>query len=156
GTLTDPSGAAIPGVTVTLINLDTNQPRTATTGTDGNYKFSLLPPGAYRIRFSAAGFKTAEVPSVTINVTETPVLDQSLEVGAQPESVTVEAQAQALQTGSSTLGTVVGTPTVNELPLASRNYTQILGLSAGANVGVNNATAFGKGTLDMSVNGNDP
>ena len=156
GTLTDPSGAAIPNAAVTLINLGTNQARSTTTTPGGSYKFSLVPPGTYKVRFSATGFKTAEVPSVTINVTETPVLDQTLALGSQAEQVTVEAQTQALETGSSTLGTVVGTRTVNELPLASRNYTQILGLSAGANVGVNNATAFGKGTLDMSVNGNDP
>ncbi|HET6206355.1 MAG TPA: carboxypeptidase-like regulatory domain-containing protein, partial [Terracidiphilus sp.] len=74
GTLTDPSGASVPNAAVTLTNLDTNQTRTTTTSTDGNYKFSLLPPGPYRVRFSAMGFKTAEVSSVTINVTETPVL----------------------------------------------------------------------------------
>ena len=156
GILTDPSGAAIPNVSVTLTNLDTNQARSAATTADGNYKFSLLRPGAYRVRFTANGFKTAEVPSVTINVTETPVLDQTLEIGSQTEQVTVESQTEGLQTSSSTLGTVVGTRTVTALPLSTRNYTQILGLSAGTSGGVGNATAFGKGTLDLSVNGNDP
>src|SRR5579862_2896675 len=156
GTLTDPSGAAIPNVSVTLTSLDTNQTRSAVTTTEGIYKFSLLPPGAYRVSFSAAGFKTAEVSSVNINVTETPVLDQTLQVGSQTEQVTVEAQAEALQTSSSTLGTVVSSSTVTALPLSTRNYTQILGLSAGTSGGVGNATAFGKGTLDLSVNGMDP
>jgi len=64
------------------------------TGSDGNYKFSLLPPGYYRVRFNAEGFKTEEVASVTINVTETPVLDRALQVGAQTEQVTVEAQTE--------------------------------------------------------------
>jgi hypothetical protein len=156
GTVTDPSGGAIPGVTVTLTSIDTNQTRTAITGTDGIYKFSLLPPGSYRVRFSANGFKTAEATSVTINVTETPVLDQTLQIGSQTEQVTVEAQTEALQTSSSTLGTVVSSATVTALPLSTRNYTQILGLSAGTSGGVGNATAFGRGTLDLSVNGNDP
>jgi hypothetical protein len=156
GTVTDPTGAIVPGVSVVLVSLETNQARTVTTGGDGSYKFSLLPPGNYRLRFSASGFKTAEVPSVTVNVTETPVLDRTLEVGAQSEQVTVEATAEVLQTASSTLGTTVGSQTVTELPLSSRNYTQILALSAGTNSGANNATAFGKGTQDMSVNGNDP
>ena len=156
GTLTDPSGASVPNAAVTLTNLDTNQTRTATTSADGNYKFSLLPPGRYRVRFGATGFKTAEVTSVTINVTETPVLDQRLEIGSQTEQVTVEAQTEVLQTSSSTLGTVVGTRIVTALPLSTRNYTQILGLSAGTSGGVGNATAFGKGTLDLSVNGIDP
>ena len=100
----------MPSVTVTLTSTDTNQARTATTGADGGYKFALLPPGTYRVRFSAAGFKTAEVSSVTVNVTETPVLDRALEVGAQSEQVTVEAQTEALQTATSTLGNTVGQP----------------------------------------------
>ena len=156
GTITDPSGAAIPNVTVTLTSNDTNQSRTATTGADGQYKFTLLPPGSYKVRFAAAGFKTSEVGSVTLNVTENPTLDRALEVGAQSEQVTVEATAETLQTSSSTLGTVVGGSTVTELPLSSRNFTQIIGLSAGANAPVNNATSFGKGTGDISVNGATP
>src|SRR5579872_7391426 len=136
GTVTDPSRAVIPMVSVTLTNVDTNQARTAITAADGNYKFSLIPPGTYKVRFSATGFKTAEVPAVKINVTETPVLDQTLEVGSQAEQVTVEAQTEGLQIASSTLGTVVGERTVTALPLSTRNYTQILGLSAGASGGV--------------------
>jgi len=156
GTISDPSGAAVPNVSVTLISTDTNQARTATTGNDGVYKFALLPPGTYRVRFSAAGFKTAEVSSVAVNVTETPVLDRALEVGAQSDQVTVEAQTDVLQSATSTLGSTVGTRTVTALPLSSRNYTQILALSAGTNTTANNATALGKGTQNMSVNGNDP
>src|SRR5690242_8837964 len=75
GAVTDPSGAAVPRTTVTLTNNATNQARTVTTGTDGLYRFGLLEPGNYRVRFSAAGFKTAESPSVIISVTEIPVLD---------------------------------------------------------------------------------
>ena len=156
GTVTDPSRAAIASVSVTLTNVDTNQVRTTVTAADGNYKFSLIPPGTYSVRFRAAGFKTADVSSVNINVTETPVLDQTLEVGSQTEQVTVAAQSEGLDVSSSTLGTVVGERTVTALPLSTRNYTQILGLSAGTSGGVGNATAFGKGTLDLSVNGNDP
>ena len=156
GTVTDPSGASIPNVTVTVTSNDTNQSRGTVTGADGVYKFTLLRPGAYKIRFSAGGFKIAEVTAITLNVTETPVLDRTLEVGQQSEQVTVEASAETLQTATSSLGTTVGARTVTELPLSSRNFTQIIGLSTGASAAVGNATSFGKGTLDMSVNGNNP
>src|SRR5580704_8626152 len=69
GTVKDPSGASIPNVTVTLTSNSTGQVRTATTEASGEYRFSLLPPGDYKLRFSANGFKTAEVSTVTLNVT---------------------------------------------------------------------------------------
>src|SRR5579863_6939093 len=80
GTITDASGAAIPNATVTITNNGTGQSRTTTTGADGTYRFTLLPPGNYKVAFSATGFKTAEVASETLNVTETPQLDQTLQV----------------------------------------------------------------------------
>ncbi|HTA41953.1 MAG TPA: carboxypeptidase-like regulatory domain-containing protein [Bryobacteraceae bacterium] len=153
GTVTDPSSSVIPNVSVTLTSVDTAQVRVTTTGPDGTYKFALLPPGTYRVRFAASGFKTTEVPSVIINVTETPVLDRGLEVGSQAEQVTVEATSETIQTASSTLGTVVGERAVIALPLTNRNYTQILSMSADANVSVNNASALGRGSQDVSVNG---
>jgi hypothetical protein len=156
GTVTDPSGAAVPNVTVTLTSNTTGAVRTAVTGSDGAYKFSLLPPGDYKIHFAASGFKTAEVTSIVLNVTETPALDRTLEVGAQSEQITVEAAAEVLQTESSTLGTVVTGQSISDAPLAARNYTEILNLSAGAVSSANNATALGRGTLDMSVNGAGP
>jgi hypothetical protein len=66
----------------------------------------LCRPGTYHVRFAASGFKTSEVGAVTLNVTETPQLNRTLEVGQQTEQVTVEAAAETLQTQSSTLGTV--------------------------------------------------
>src|ERR1700733_7356112 len=124
GTVTDPSGAAIPNVTVTITSTETAQTRSAPPGSDGVYKFSLLPPGSYKIRFAATGFKTAEVGAVNLAVTESSTLDRALEVGAQSEQVAVEASAETLQTESSTLGTTVGGSTVTALPLSNRNYTQ--------------------------------
>ena len=156
GTVSDPSGAVIPNVSVTATSTDTGQVRTVATGTDGSYRFNLLPPGTYKVKFTASGFKTAEVPAVKVNVTETPTLNYSLEVGTQAESVEVQADAAIIQTTTSTLGTVVGTRTMTGLPLSNRNYTQIVNLSAGVAAAVNNASAFGKATQDMSTNGNDP
>src|SRR5690242_3923241 len=63
GVVTDPTGAVVPNVTVTLTNNATGLNRTIQTGADGSYRFSLIPPGTYKVRFAAAGFKTSEVPA---------------------------------------------------------------------------------------------
>src|SRR2546427_6077196 len=91
GTIKDPSGAVVPNATVTLTSNDTGAARTTTTSADGSYKFNLLPTGNYKVRIEAAGFRPVEVPSATVNVTETEVLDRNLEVGAQAQTVTVES-----------------------------------------------------------------
>ena len=157
GMVTDPSGAVIPTVTVTATDIATGQSRNLTTGTTGLYKFSFLPPGQYRVKFTATGFKSVEIPSVTVNVTETTVLDRRLEIGVQAETVTVQASQGAVDTATSALGTLVSSETVTTLPLTSRNFTQILNLSAGVTSDVNNATALGRGTqATTSVNGSNP
>ena len=153
GTVMDPSSAVVPNVTVTLTNNETGQVRTVTTGADGTYRFSLIQPGTYKVRFSAMGFKVAEVPSVTVNVAETPVLNQSLSVGQQSEAIEVQAEAAALQTADSTLGRVVDSATLSNQPLATRNFTAIMGLEAGAMSNLGNATSLGKATGDVAVNG---
>lgn len=153
GTVTDSTGAVVPGVTITAISADTGQIRTATTGADGTYTVSLLPPGNYRVRFEHAGFNTVEVPSATVNVTETSVLDRVLQVGSQAQEVTVQGDVETIQTASSALGTVVSTRTVTELPLNTRNYTNLLAMTAGANSSVNNASTIGKGSSFIAVNG---
>ncbi len=155
GTIKDPSGAVIPNATVTATSVDTGQTRTTMTGGDGVYHFSLLPPGNYRIRIESSGFKPVEVPSVTIAVTETEVLDRNLEVGAQAQTVTVEGEVENIQTASSALGTVVNTRSMEALPLSTRNFTNLLAMTAGANAGVANSTTLGKSATGIAVNGAD-
>ena len=153
GTVTDSSGAVVPNATVTATSADTGQVRTATTGSDGSYKLNLLPPGNYRVKFEATGFKPVEIPAAKINVTETAVLDRSLDIGAQTQTITVEGSVETIQTASSALGTVANARTVTELPLNTRNYTNLLTLSAGANASVTNASFIGKGATLIAVNG---
>jgi Carboxypeptidase regulatory-like domain len=153
GTVTDPSGGVIVGATVTVTNLATGQTRTATTTSTGSYQISLLPPGNYSVRFDAKGFKSLDVPSITVNVTETPELDRRLEVGASSEKVTVEATTETIQTQNATNGAVVSSQEIQNLPLVTRNYTQIVDLSPGVVTNVANASAMGNGTQDVSANG---
>jgi len=153
GTLKDPSGAVIPNATVIATSVDTSQARTTTTGADGTYKFTLLPTGSYSLKFTASGFTTAEVPSVTVTVTETAVFDQTLQVGAQAQEVQVRAETEEVQTTSATQGTVLSGQNITSLPLTVRNYISLLGLSAGAVSSVANAGALGRGTQEIAVNG---
>ena len=152
GTVTDASGSVVPSVTVTATNVDTGQIRTVTTGPNGFYSIGLLPPGNYKVRFEGAGFKQIDVPGIGVNVTETAVLDRQLEVGSQTQEVTVQGESETVETSSSALGTVAVSTTITALPLTTRNFTNLLGLSAGAAAGVFNATTLGKGTSDIAVN----
>ena len=116
GVVSDPSGAIIVGATVTATNTGTGATRTTTTTATGLYQFSLLPPGDYNVKFEAPGFQTSEVPSITVNVTETPVLNHSMAVGSQTQQVTVESTAETIQTENATAGGLVSGNTITALP----------------------------------------
>jgi hypothetical protein len=153
GTVKDSSGAVVPKATVTATSLGTGQSRVIATDDNGIYKFGFLPPGGYKLKFEATGFTSAEVPAVTVTVTETAVFDETMQVGVQTQQVEVRGEVEAVQTASSTVGTVITTQTVTAMPLTTRNYTNLLGLAAGANVGVFNAANLGRGSQDIVVNG---
>ena len=152
-TVTDPTGAVIPGATVTVSQAETGLTRTQTTEANGSSTFGLLPPGNYNVNISAAGFGAVELPAITVNVTETRTITQRLSVGTRSQEVTVEAAAQTVQTDSATLGGVVATKTISDLPLVTRNFTQIMGLSAGISAPVTNAAALGRGFGSIYSNG---
>jgi hypothetical protein len=157
GTVKDSSGAVIPNATVTVTSLSTGQARTATTGSSGAYTVGFLPPDNYSAKFEAAGFGTATVPSITLNVTETPTVDQVLTIGTQSQQVEVHGEAAELvQTTSATNGTVIDSHQVTDTPLTTRNYTNLIGLSAGVQATVFNAITLGRGSQDVEVNGAGP
>ena len=153
GTVTDPSGAVITGATVTATSLATGQARTDSTDSSGSYKFSLLSPGNYKVNFSAPGFKPSVVASVTVSVTETPVLNQKLGISGQVTEVTVQATTETIQTEGAANGAVISGEEIQNLPLVTRNYTQILALSPGIVTNVANASSMGNGTQNVSANG---
>jgi len=153
GTVTDGSGGAMPGLTVTAVIPETGTKRTTTTDDSGIYRILVLPPGRYSLEFSISGFKTQVRSGIVVNVAETHTLNVVMEVGELTERVVVEASAALVQTESSTLGGVVGEATVKNLPLSTRNYTQILGLSPGVMANVTNAGEAGRNTADVYVHG---
>jgi hypothetical protein len=153
GTVTDPTRAVIPGVTVTLISNDSGQTRTTVTEGNGAYRFGLLSPGSYRVTFTSKGFGSSVVPKVAIDVTETAALDSTLTPGSESQEVTVTSGPQAVDATSSTLGTLVGSREITAIPLSTRNYTQTLSFSAGVVTDVSNAGTLGNSTNDIYVNG---
>jgi hypothetical protein len=102
--VSDQSGAVIVGATVRVSNAARNLTRTEVTGANGSYTFTLLPPGDYTVHISAPGFNSADLTAVTVDVTETHLLNQRLAVSSQQQQVTVEVAVQSIQTENSTLG----------------------------------------------------
>jgi Carboxypeptidase regulatory-like domain len=151
-TVTDPSGAVVPGATVTVSNVAAFS-RTQTTETNGSTTFTLLTPGNYQVSISAPKFTTIVVPSVSVNVAETHVLAQKLEVGSIAQQVTVTAEVQGVQTETSTLGGVVENLSLTSLPLVTRNYTEIMALSPGVTAGAVDAGALGRGFPSVYTDG---
>jgi hypothetical protein len=149
GTVSDPSGKVVPGVTVNVTSIATGQVRTAVTQSNGSYLAALLPPGLYTVEASTKNFKTATFPHVEIHVTETATLDIRLEVGSVSETVTVQATATQLDTTSSALGNVTDQRMVENLPLVTRNYMQILGLSPGVSTDITDAATIGRGNVGL-------
>ncbi len=152
GTVVDPTGAVVPGVTVTLLNPTTGQTQTTMTDAKGLYGFSLLSPGTYNVDFSAQGFKTSRALSVVINVSEAPDLDAQLEAGESEERV--PCQCEFSETATSSSGTLVDSKTITAVPLTTRNLTQVLSMSSGSTASVNNAGMLGTGSQSVNVNGN--
>ncbi len=150
GVVTDPAGAVVPDAQVKVVNVATGESRSAVSGAGGAYSVPLLPPGNYRVEVSKAGFKVLSFPSINVIVTETETLNARLEVGAVNDLVTVESSAEQLQTASSALGRVTNEEMVTDLPLASRNFTQVIGLNPGVSTEVTNPTALGMGSGGFS------
>ncbi|MBI1956341.1 MAG: TonB-dependent receptor [Acidobacteria bacterium] len=145
GLVTDPSGAAVPGAKVTITHPATGLERTFETDDTGNYLFTLLPIGDYSVRVQKAGFKTVDLPKATLAAGDRLKLDVSLEVGAVQETVSVTAQAPALQTQSATVGSLVDNRATENLPLNGRNYVTLALLVPG---GRPTTTGFGGGRME--------
>ncbi|MBZ5527388.1 MAG: TonB-dependent receptor, partial [Acidobacteriia bacterium] len=153
GTVTDAQGGALPGVTVGLLQQETGAQRTAMTDTDGVFRFALLSPGKYSVEFSITGFKTVKRTDVTVNVSETAVVNTSLQIGMKSEIVLVKADQVQVQTETSSLGQLIGENDLRDIPLTNRNYTQMLHLSAGVTASLINAAEVGRNTQDVYVHG---
>jgi len=132
GTVRDTTAAVIPGANVTLQNVETGVKRSSVSNEAGAYVFVEIEPGTYTLVVQKEGFETSEKKGITLAVNESTTYDFTLAVGATRQVVTVEAAAAALQTASAELGDVLGSQSIEALPLNGRNFTQLLTLTAGA------------------------
>jgi hypothetical protein len=132
GTVTDPSGAAVTGATVTIQELETGYTTTATTTNTGLYTSVPLPVGTYKISIAAAGFKTAQKSSLKLDVGTTQRQDFKLTIGEKTETVEVTAEAPAVNTEDSKLSANVSSTQIASLPLNGRNVYDLIQLAPGS------------------------
>ncbi|PYU81822.1 MAG: hypothetical protein DMG50_14495 [Acidobacteria bacterium] len=133
GTVADTSGAPINGAKVTLTNEGTSASLSTITGPDGSYKFTPVRIGSYKLTASFQGFQTTTQTNVAVNVGADVVINFSLKPGEVTQIVEVSASTPVLETQSGSVGQVVDTRSVNDLPLNGRNFTFLAQLAAGVN-----------------------
>jgi hypothetical protein len=150
GEVLDPSGAVIPGATLRLVHQSTSRTLTAISSDSGRFSFLLLPPGSYELQASKTDFETLDLFSLEVFVTETLEVDARMRLATQFQQAQVVSQPWMVQTDTSALGRVVNESTVTGLPLVTRNFAQIAGLSPGVAVGVYNAGELGLGGTALS------
>ena len=132
GTVLDQSGAAVPKARLQITNTGTGVSFEAVTNGSGEYVVPSVPPGVYNIRVSLQGFETLESRGVTLLVNQNAVLDLTMKPGSITQEVTVTSQAPLANTTDSTVGTVIGTQSILQLPLNGRQFTQLTLLTPGA------------------------
>src|ERR1051326_8155964 len=132
GTVTDPSGAAVPHATITITNTETGFIRSTATNATGNYAAPQLTIGHYDVHVEATGFKAYSRTGITLNVDDTVRVDVPLQIGAAQESVTVEANAVQVQADTNEVSQTINAAMVSDLATNGRNVIQRAALAPGA------------------------
>jgi hypothetical protein len=143
GTVTDSSGAAVAGATVTLVNVATNVSREATTSGTGEYQLLEVPVGTYEIDINQPGFKRFVRKDIVVDLNAVLSVDVALQVGGSTETVEVTGAPPVIDTTTTQLGAVVGSREVTELPLNTRDTYQLLQLQPGVQSQLGNDLFYG-------------
>jgi len=131
GTVSDQSGAVIPGAKVTLTNVDTGISRVTNSGSDGVYELLQVLPARYRLSVEAPGFRKYVRENIELLVNTPSTVNVVLEVGHATEVVSVSGEAPLLNTADATLGNTFDEKQVLQLPIESRNVVDLLSLQPG-------------------------
>jgi len=150
GAIFDQSGGAIPGATVTVIDVARGVSRALTTDSVGEYVAVNLTPGTYTVRGEAKGFQTVEHTGVQVQVGQTIRVDLTLQPGQQSQTVTVTGEVPAVDTTDSTLGGTLSNAAILALPLNGRNFIHLVDLRPGVYIMVGGSVPGG---ASMSTNG---
>jgi hypothetical protein len=135
GTVHDQSGAVLPGVEVTATQTGTGISRMTVTNETGSFVLPNLPLGPYKVEAALTGFRTFVQTGIVLQVNSNPVINATLEVGQVTEQVEVQANAAQVETRSTSVGEVIETQRVLDLPLPARNVTNLITLTAGSSQG---------------------
>jgi Carboxypeptidase regulatory-like domain len=135
GTITDPSGAAVPNARIVTTNTGTHETHTVMSGKSGEYILTAMPSGSYSITVTAPGFKTAVVKDVKLDAGSRLRQNFDMALGENNQTVEVAGETPALVTDTATLSGFVGEQRVEDLPLNGRNFFQLADLAAGATEG---------------------
>jgi hypothetical protein len=131
GLVTDPGGALIQGAKVTLLNPATGLAQHTVTSSAGLYTFISLNPGVYKVTASQTGFKGVAQEKITVNIDQVTEVNITLQVGAATETVTVTEGVTLVEPSNSTVGSLIGSETIDRVPLLYRNVYDLIQLSAG-------------------------
>jgi len=151
GTVTDTSGAVIPGAKVKLTNTGTHIAASTMTNGTGDYTFNLLNPGQYMVTIEAQGFKKLVIPGFALAAGDRLRENANMETGSVEETVQVTAAAPLLQTDSSTVQSTVTEQSVQDLPLNGRNFINLVQAQPGVNAGSPNAISSGQRPNDRAA-----
>jgi outer membrane receptor protein involved in Fe transport len=156
GLVADPQGGILPGVTVTVRNVDTGVIRTVVTEPDGRYRVPALPAGRYDVRAELQGFTTAEITGLTLTINQELRQDVTMTVGALQETITVTAQAPVIEPTTSEVAAVITQEQIATLPIANRSAVSLSlllpGTSQDGSRPRRNNAQVGAGTLQFTTN----
>jgi hypothetical protein len=149
GVVTDPSGAVVPKAEIQLVHTDTNATDKVLSNDAGQFVFTGLTPGTYRITVKMAGFHTASVPNLSVQVNKSLNVPVALEIGGEGQMVEVSAASiPLLQTVDAQIGNTVQTDAILRLPTLQRNATELMNLQPGVVPGGNNLNMRAAGAID--------
>jgi hypothetical protein len=161
GTVSDQTAAAVPSARIRVTNTETGVWLEAVTNGSGEYVVPNVPPGLYDLKVSLVGFETLEMRGLTLLVNQNATVDLTLKPGSVTQEVTVTAQAPLANTTDATVGTVIGTEPIVQLPLNGRQFTQLTLLTPGVAPQGSGQQGFFEihtdyGAISPAVNGNRP